>query len=314
MEKKSRIWIIVLAVLLAVTLALGVWCKLELDAANERYRTLQEETRTLAGQVDQLTEELDQAKATPDATAPVTQEPTQEPSAQPTEDTAAALTEELEQARQENQSLTQELDAARAERDATKVQLEEAQAQLAQAQADLESARSGHTDTTAALEAERAARTQAEDDLASAQAELTDAQAENEALQAELAAAQTELADTRKALEAYRLAFAGEGAEGSRYADTTMDATVQVASDGVTATYLLENTAASGNCLSFRLEVAGEEVFASEKLEPGQSVTTFQLKTPLTSGEYEGQLTVITYGKDAVASSKMTTPVTVVVE
>ena len=79
MEKKSRIWIIVLAVLLAVTLALGVWCKLELDAANERYRTLQDETRTLAGQVDQLTEELDQAKATPDATAPVTQEPTQEP-------------------------------------------------------------------------------------------------------------------------------------------------------------------------------------------------------------------------------------------
>ena len=35
MEKKSKVWIIVLAVLLAVTLALGVFCTLELDAANE---------------------------------------------------------------------------------------------------------------------------------------------------------------------------------------------------------------------------------------------------------------------------------------
>ena len=60
--------------------------------------------------------------------------------------------------------------------------------------------------------------------------------------------------------------------------------------------------------------MAGEEVFASEKLSPGQSITTFQLENPLTAGEYEGALTVITYGKDGVASSKMTTPVTVIVE
>ena len=60
--------------------------------------------------------------------------------------------------------------------------------------------------------------------------------------------------------------------------------------------------------------MAGEEVFASEKLAPGQSITTFQLENPLTAGEYEGALTVITYGKDGVASSKMTTPVTVIVE
>ncbi len=58
MEKKSKVWIIVLAVLLAVTLALGVFCKLELDAANEKYRASRDETRALAGQVDQLTEEL----------------------------------------------------------------------------------------------------------------------------------------------------------------------------------------------------------------------------------------------------------------
>ena len=101
MEKKSKVWIIVLAVLLAVTLALGVFCKLELDAANEKYRASRDETRALAGQVDQLTEELDQAKATPEATDPATQEP----SAQPTEDTAAALNEELETLRQENQRL-----------------------------------------------------------------------------------------------------------------------------------------------------------------------------------------------------------------
>ena len=67
MEKKSKVWIIVLAVLLAVTLALGVFCKLELDAANEKYRASRDETRALAGQVDQLTEELDQAKATQEA-------------------------------------------------------------------------------------------------------------------------------------------------------------------------------------------------------------------------------------------------------
>ena len=81
MEKKSKGWIIVLAVLLAVTLALGVFCKLELDAANEKYRASRDETRALAGQVDQLTEELDQAKATQEAADPATQEPTQEPSA-----------------------------------------------------------------------------------------------------------------------------------------------------------------------------------------------------------------------------------------
>ena len=263
MEKKSKVWIIVLAVLLAVTLALGVFCKLELDAANEKYRASRDETRALAGQVDQLTEELDQAKATPEATDPATQEP----SAQPTEDTAAALNEELETLRQENQRLQAELDG----------------------KADVETR------------------------LANAQTELADTKAELDAVRAELTQTQTKLADTQKALEAYRLAFAGEE-EGSRHSATALDQTVQVASDGVTATYLLENTAASGNSLSFRLEVAGEEVFASEKLAPGQSITTFQLENPLTAGEYEGALTVITYGKDGVASSKMTTPVTVIVE
>ena len=271
MEKKSKVWIIVLAVLLAVTLALGVFCKLELDAANEKYRASRDETRALAGQVDQLTEELDQAKATPEAADPATQEPTQkptqEPSAQPTEDTAAALTEEMETLRQENQRLQAELDG----------------------KADVETR------------------------LANAQTELADTKAELDAVRAELTQTQTKLADTQKALEAYRLAFAGEE-EGSRHSATALDQTVQVASDGVTATYLLENTAASGNSLSFRLEVAGEEVFASEKLAPGQSITTFQLENPLTAGEYEGALTVITYGKDGVASSKMTTPVTVIVE
>ena len=306
MEKKSKVWIIVLAVLLAVTLALGVFCKLELDAANEKYRASRDETRALAGQVDQLTEELDQAKATQEAADPATQEPTQkptqEPSAQPTEDTAAALTEEMETLRQENQRLQAELDGkADVETRLANAQTElaDTKAELAQAQADLESARTGHTDTAADLETEKSARAQAESDLEQARAELTQTQ--------------TKLADTQKALEAYRLAFAGEE-EGSRHSATALDQTVQVASDGVTATYLLENTAASGNSLSFRLEVAGEEVFASEKLAPGQSITTFQLENPLTAGEYEGALTVITYGKDGVASSKMTTPVTVIVE
>lgn len=320
MEKKSKVWIIVLAVLLAVTLALGVFCKLELDAANEKYRASRDETRALAGQVDQLTEELDQAKATQEAADPATQEPTQkptqEPSAQPTEDTAAALTEEMETLRQENQRLQAELDGkADVETRLANAQTElaDTKAELAQAQADLESARTGHTDTAADLEAEKSARAQAESDLEQARTELADTKAELDAVRAELTQTQTKLADTQKALEAYRLAFAGEE-EGSRHSATALDQTVQVASDGVTATYLLENTAASGNSLSFRLEVAGEEVFASEKLAPGQSITTFQLENPLTAGEYEGALTVITYGKDGVASSKMTTPVTVSVE
>lgn len=317
MEKKSKVWIIVLAVLLAVTLALGVFCKLELDAANEKYRASRDETRALAGQVDQLTEELDQAKATPEATDPATQEPTQEPSAQPTEDTAAALNEELETLRQENQRLQAELDGkADVETQLADAQKElaDTKAELAQAQADLESARTGHTDTAADLETEKSARAQAESDLEQARTELADTKAELDAVRAELTQTQTKLADTQKALEAYRLAFAGEEEAGSRHSATALDETVQVASDGVTATYLLENTAASGNSLSFRLEVAGEEVFASEKLAPGQSITTFQLENPLTAGEYEGALTVITYGKDGVASSKMTTPVTVIVE
>ena len=312
MEKKSKVWIIVLAVLLAVTLALGVFCKLELDAANEKYRASRDETRALAGQVDQLTEELDQAKATPEATDPATQEP----SAQPTEDTAAALNEELETLRQENQRLQAELDGkADVETQLADAQKElaDTKAQLDQAQADLESARTGHTDIAADLETEKSARTQAESDLEQARTELADTRAELDAVRTELTQTQTKLADTQKALEAYRLAFAGEE-EGSRHSATALNETVQVASDGVTATYLLENTAASGNSLSFRLEVAGEEVFASEKLAPGQSITTFQLENPLTAGEYEGALTVITYGKDGVASSKMTTPVTVIVE
>ena len=192
-------------------------------------------------------------------------------------------------------------------------ELADTKAELAQAQADLERARSGHTDTAADLETEKSARAQAESDLEQARTELADTKAELDAVRAELTQTQTKLADTQKALEAYRLAFAGEE-EGSRHSATALDQTVQVASDGVTATYLLENTAASGNSLSFRLEVAGEEVFASEKLAPGQSITTFQLENPLTAGEYEGALTVITYGKDGVASSKMTTPVTVIVE
>ena len=316
MEKKSKVWIIVLAVLLAVTLALGVFCKLELDAANEKYRASRDETRALAGQVDQLTEELDQAKATQEPADPATQEPAQEPSAQPTEDTAAALTEEMETLRQENQRLQAELDGkADVETQLANAQKElaDTKAELAQVQADLESARTGHTDTAADLETEKSARAQAESDLEQARTELADTKAELDAVRAELTQTQTKLADTQKALEAYRLAFAGEE-EGSRHSATALDQTVQVASDGVTATYLLENTVASGNSLSFRLEVAGEEVFASEKLSPGQSITTFQLENPLTAGEYEGALTVITYGKDGVASSKMTTPVTVIVE
>ena len=127
------------------------------------------------------------------------------------------------------------------------------------------------------------------------------------AANAELTAFQRELNE----LKAYMLSR--ELAEGQAHTASTLDNAIVVAADGVSATWNYSNTLVSGNAVIVTITVDGAEVFASAKLNPGETLNAFTLNAALAAGSYEGVAAATVYDAAGEYVSAARIPVTVIV-
>ena len=141
--------------------------------------------------------------------------------------------------------------------------------------------------------------------------EITTIQNQVNALTIELEAANAELQKRIAELEAYKLER--ELADGEAHAASTLDDTITVDADGVTAHWNYINNTISGNAVVLTITAGDEELFVSEALKPGDVLESFTLTRALEAGSYEALVaTSVTDAEGAVLSSTRV-PVCIVV-
>lgn len=335
MEKRTKVWMITIVLLLLAALAAAVVFKLQLDdrtsalatadkrqaeltAELEAAKTERDETKTALETLTAAGEEEQQAKAElleeiaqkdeRIATLEAANEEFGEPAAQQAEiermttelnEKSTRVTEletALAQAETDGSAAIDELNAQKA---ALEEKLTAAESAKAELESELETLKA-QAAATAAPGSEGEAQTSEE--AAALKAELDGVKAELLTVKAQLDAANAELA-------AYKLGY--EGGDGARHASAEMDGVVSVQADGLTAVYALSNNIASGNGIVFALELDGEELYVSEKLEPGAVLGEFVLNRALSAGEYEGVAVITTIAADGSAASIMRLPVAI---
>ena len=125
---------------------------------------------------------------------------------------------------------------------------------------------------------------------------------ELESANIELAAVNAELEKRIAELEAYKLER--ELADGEAHAASTLNDTIVVDADGMTAHWNYINNTISGNAVVLTISVDGEELFVSEALKPGDALESFSLTRALEAGSYEALVaTSVTDAEGAILSS-----------
>lgn len=327
MDKRSRIWIIVLTLLLAAALALCVVFKLRLDDMSEKYEAVSAEDQPAA---TGDTEAEDQPAATGDTEAEDQpgmagdagdDETASAPAAtvDPRDGEIAALNAELEEARARADELQTENDGLKAELAAcsdSAVNAEEMQTELADVHAENETLAVRVTTAEAALaeaekraEAAETALAEAENRAETAEAALAEAERRAETAETALAEAEKRAETAEAQLAAYHTEF--YAADGEKHLSAEADAVVRVSADGVSTEYAIANNASSGNSVIFELSLDGNTIYESPKLSPGQRVDSFKLNDVLEPGDYAASLSIKTMNSEGNVISTVVTPVTI---
>ena len=278
MENKSRIWIVILA-LLVVAAIVGM------VVLNNR---LTDSKAT----INELTEQLNEALATPEPTEVPTEAPTAEPviiyvTPEPTEVPAEAPTAEpIETPAEET----------------TAADLEEAQAKVTDLEAQVEENNSTIDSLQTEIDTLKAQGDTDSDTISALESDLAEATEKGEDLQQQLDAATAEY-------NAYRIDH--DPADGEANSSMSFETEIDIAADGVTADCTIANHAVSGNATEIALRVGEDEVYRSEMLAPGESLDAFTLSTPLAAGTYEGQFITYSYDADGNVIGSTFIPVTV---
>ena len=153
--------------------------------------------------------------------------------------------------------------------------------------------------------------TQAETDatqLEALQAQLTEAQAEADAKTEELTAAQAAYEQYVAELEAYRVQR--EPASGEAHVSTSVGNVIEIADDGVTATWDYVNRDISGNAVTLSLVLDGETLYTSGALKPGEVIDSIQLGKPLEAGTYRAMAVTTVYDANGEVQLTNRVPVT----
>ena len=194
--------------------------------------------------------------------------------------------------------------------------MEVVQAQLDAAQAQVEQLSGALADKLedidALNEAISALDAQAETDAAqleTLQAQLTQAEADAKAQGEALAAAQADYEKKLAEVEAYKLDHAP--ASGEAHLSTAVDNAIEVAEDGVTATWQYANSDLSGNAAMIELVLDGEKLYSSGPLKPGETIEGIVLDKPLAPGSYEATVVTTVYDADGAQQFSSRVPVTV---
>ena len=98
---------------------------------------------------------------------------------------------------------------------------------------------------------------------------------------------------------------------GEAHISTAVENGIQVAEDGVTATWQYANSDLSGNAAILTLVLDGETIYTSEALKPGETVETLTLDKALASGEYQAMAVTTVY--DAAGEAQLTSRVPVTI-
>lgn len=314
MDRKNKVWLIVLIVLLVLAVAGMVVSRnqltdkqAEFDAVNAQLTQAQESNAALESdltkaqeEVERLTESLAGVQSAEPTEAPeVSEQATETPTDAPTE--APAESADVQSLEAELAQTQSDLDAQRAAVTAAETALADRQAQLDAANADI-----------AAMEAqiaEMTTETQNDADaLAELKAQLEAALCERDAIAAELEAARAEYEKRAAELEAYLLSR--ELVDGEAHVATTAVREIGVSADGMTAACSYTNTSVSGNAVVLTIVCDGKELFRSAPIAPGESVTEAALTEALAAGEYEASMVTTVYNDDGAVQLESRVPVT----
>ena len=196
----------------------------------------------------------------------------------------AELNAASEQVAQQSDAMTQmeaQLTAASDSVSELERQLESGTAQIAQLEEQI-------AELNAQSETDSAA-------LAALEAQLAEAQSAVEALTGELDAARAEYARRVAELEAYLLSR--DLGDGEAHTSTATGSTIAIAADGVTGTWSYTNQVISGNSVVLSIVLEDVEIYCSEPIAPGETLSEITLTTALAAGEY--QATAVTAIHDA---------------
>lgn len=187
-------------------------------------------------------------------------------------------------------------------------QLAAASASVAELERQLESGNAQIADLEGQIAALNA---QSETDsaaLADLEAQLAEVQAEVEALTGELESARAEYARRVSELEAYLLSR--DLTDGEAHTATTADSVIAIASDGVTGAWNYANQIISGNTVVLSIVLDGAEIYRSEPITPGETLSEIALTTALAAGEYEATAVTAIYDADGAYLFANRIPVT----
>lgn len=338
MDRKNKVWLIVLIALLILAVAgmvvsrnqladkqaaydavnaqlteaqdASAALQSDLDAAQAASAELQTSLEAAQAEVEALTDSLAAAEA---RVAELSAEPTEAP-AKPTEapaDEQAEAIMESDASEEEKlagmQALEAELAQTLSDLEAQRQAVTAAEAALADKQAELDAA----GEAIAALEVQLAEMTaQTESDIAARaelEIQLSSAQDEQAAIAGELETARAEYEKRLRELEAYMLSR--ELIDGEAHVATSSASQITVAGDGVTAACSYANNSVSGNAVVLTIVSGGEELYRSEPIAPGESVTEVTLTEALAAGEHEATAVTTVYNEDGSVQLESRVPV-----
>ena len=100
-------------------------------------------------------------------------------------------------------------------------------------------------------------------------------------------------------------------ATGEAHLSTTADNAIEVAADGVTASWQYANSDLSGNEATIQLLLDGEAIYTSGALKPGEALEDIVLEKPLPAGSHQAIAVTTVYDKDGAPALTTRVPVTI---
>ncbi len=219
------------------------------------------------------------------------------------------LSEELIAGLEELSAMQDKLDATQAEVDQLSSELDEKRGTIDDLNAQIAALGEQAETDASKLEALQGELAEAQAEADAKSAALTEAQAEADAKNEELEAAKAEFAERVEELEAYKLDR--DITSGEAHISTAVENAIEVAEDGVTATWQYANSNLSGNAAILTLTLDGETIYTSEALKPGETIDTLTLDKPLASGEYQAMAVTTVYDDAGEAQLTSRVPVTI---
>ena len=140
------------------------------------------------------------------------------------------------------------------------------------------------------------------------QGQLDEARSDASAKGEELDARKVEYEKQLAASDAYKLER--DPSDGQAHTATSVQETIEVEADGVTAAWRYDNNAISAQPVVLSIVLDDETIYTSDTLKPGEGIEQITLDEPLAPGSYEATAVTTIYNKKGEAEFTNRVPVT----